>query len=538
VSRLPQLVCWPVDALAKVFREDEPGREGKVLIESARNEFESAQIAVRSEKDAELQLTCTPLKHKSKDERLQCMPRFVGYVKVKENVRKTPPEEIIHPAPAGFPDYLMQESRLGIQAGQTQPVWLTIFIPASASPGTYRGTVAVRTGNAQETTGIELAVHKATVPAGKSLYLTNWMNPGNIAKFAKVEPWTDEHWKLLASHAASMALHRQNVILTPLRLIEIHRRGGKMSFDFAKFDRWVRLFRESGVDGLIEGGHMAGRSGDWKSGFNLGSMEIIEDGAKTTLPAVAVESKECEAFLSQFLPALQQHLEEQGWVDSYVQHLADEPIDANAESYRRLADLVKRYAPRLRRIDATMTPNVQGCLEIWVPVLDQFDGNMAFYQQRMKAGDEVWFYTCLGPVGRYPNRFIDFSLLKVRLLHWLNFKYGLSGYLHWGYNHWTDDPFNDTQPMWSHGAPLPAGDMCIVYPGPKGPIESLRYEAMRDGVEDYELLRTLAHRKPKAASKICDGIVRSPTDYERGIQEFRDARGRLLEMLDVGARAR
>jgi len=83
---LPQLVCWPVDALAKVFREDEPGREGKVLIESARNEFESGQIAVQSEKDAELQLTCTPLKHKSKDERLQCMPRFVGYVKVKENV--------------------------------------------------------------------------------------------------------------------------------------------------------------------------------------------------------------------------------------------------------------------------------------------------------------------------------------------------------------------------------------------------------------------------------------------------------------------
>jgi len=532
---LPKLVCWPVDALEKIFREDEPGSEGKVIIESARNEFESGQIAVRCQEAVELRLACGPLEHAETGERLQCMPRFVGYVKVRENVRKTPPEEIIHSAPAEFPDYLMHDSRLKIRAGQTQPIWLTVFVPASASPGTYEGTIVVRADGAQESVGIQLTVHEATVPAERSLYLTNWMNPANLAKFGGVEPWSEEHWRILASHAASMAAHRQNVILTPLSLISIHRAGGSLSFDFTRFDRWVRLFRESGVDGLIEGDHLAGRSGDWRSGFSLVGREATENGTRTILPPVPVESKECDAFLSQFLPALQEHLEEQGWIDNYVQHLADEPIDANAESYRHLADLVKKYAPRLRRIDATMTVNVKGCLEIWVPVLDQFDRNMAFYRDRIAAGDQVWFYTCLGPAGKYPNRFIDFSLLKVRLLHWLNFKYGLSGYLHWGYNHWTEDPFNDTQPMWSHGAPLPAGDMCIVYPGPKGPLESLRYEAMRDGVEDYELLRTLSRRKPKAASKLCDELVRSPTDYERRIGEFRDLRRRLLRMLDHGA---
>lgn len=527
-----RLTSWPVDPLKKVFREDSPQEPGTVRIEAARNEFESGQIAVHCDQEKEVFASCGSLQHESSGQRLQCKPRFVGYVHVRENARDTPETEIIHHAPGEFPDYLMDKNPVKVLADQTQPIWLTVFVPSSSSPGSYTGRISIQAGKTEESVDIDLLVHSATLPSEKSLFLTNWVKPANIAKFAKVRPWSEEHWRLLRSHATSMALHRQNVILTPLQLIEIRRESGELSFDFSKFDRWVRLFQDSGVDGLIEGGHLGGRSGKWKSGFNLRSWEVTEEGRKITLPSVTVESEECEEFLSRFLPALQHHLEDQGWVDRYVQHLADEPVDANAESYRCLAHLVRKYAPRLRRIDANMSANLKECLEVWVPVLDQFDQNMGFYRDRIKDGDEVWFYTCLGPRGKYPNRFIDFSLLKVRLLHWMNFKFGLTGYLHWGYNYWTDDPFGDTQPDWSNGAPLPAGDMCIVYPGPNGPIESIRYEAMRDGVEDYELLRLLSGYDPKAASEICDELIRSPTDYERGVDAFRKTREKLLRMID------
>lgn len=532
VAGMGAITIWPVDSLVKIFRDDEPGPGGPVTIEAARNEYENGQFGLRCSEDAEVTLSCSPLQHESRSARLQCRPRFVGYVWVRENVRNTPAEEIVHPAPGEFPDYLIDDPAIKLEADRTQPVWLTVYVPESSAVGTYRGRVGISAAGDEAEVEVDLVVHPATVPAERSLLVTNWINPSNIASFAKVEDWSDEHWKLLKAHATSMANHRQNVILTPLNLIQVRRHGAKLSFDFERFDRWVGTFQDRGVDGLIEGGHLGGRSGNWESGFNLRGWSVLEGPGLATIPPVPVESDECKDFLSQLLPALQQHLTEKGWLDRYVQHLADEPVEANAESYRHLAQLVGRYAPGIRRIDANMTPTLKGCLEIWVPVLDQFDRNMDFYKARMEAGEEVWFYTCLGPTGHYPNRFIDFTLLKVRLLHWINFRYGLAGYLHWGYNHWTEDPYRDTQPDWSHGAPLPAGDQCIVYPGESGPVESIRFDAMRDGIEDYELLRMLSRKDPDAADGICRGIVETPTDYARDPARFREARSNLLSALD------
>jgi hypothetical protein len=526
-----ELICWSVDSLTKVFRDDGPREAGEVLMESARNEFESGQIALRCSLDAKVSVSCSSLAN-ADGQGIPCRPRFVGFVKVRENARDTPPEEIIRPAPGEFPDFLMDQNPVQIEANRTQPVWLTVFIPESAAPGTYEGSMTVRAKEAEETVSVGLQVHSATVPDRRNLYLTNWIKPDSIAKFAGVAPWSEKHWALLRAHARNMAEHRQNVVLTPIHLIQITRKDGNLSFDFSRFDRWIRTFREEGIDGLIEGGHLGGRAGEWESSFNLRPWEITESGETVSLPPVPVESQECEKLLSELLPALVEHLEEQGWVDRYVQHLADEPVPDNAESYRRLADLVGKYAPGLRRIDANMTTSLEDCLEIWVPILNGFDNNKDYYRDRMNSGSEVWFYTCLGPSGRYPNRFIDFSLLKVRILHWINFRYGLSGYLHWGYNYWTENPLEETQPDWSHGAPLPAGDMCIVYPGPEGPVESIRYEAMRDGVEDYELLRSLSIHDPEAAQGLCEKMVRSPTDYEREATAFREARGGLLRILD------
>jgi hypothetical protein len=94
-------------------------------------------------------------------------------------------------------------------------------------------------------------------------------------------------------------------------------------------------------------------------------------------------------------------------------------------------------------------------------------------------------------VGRYPNRFLDQSLLKVRVLHWINYLYDLQGYLHWGLNHYgTDDPY--TQAGISKGLPL--GDRAIVYPGKDGLLGSLRFSAQRDGLQDYEYLWVLENR--------------------------------------------
>jgi hypothetical protein len=93
------------------------------------------------------------------------------------------------------------------------------------------------------------------------------------------------------------------------------------------------------------------------------------------------------------------------------------------------------------------------------------------------------------PAQPYPNRFIDFPLIETRILPWLNYRFGITGFLHWGFNSWTANPFetmNDVK--------VGAGDAWTVYPKKGGLLDSLRWEATRNGLQDYEYLWLLEDR--------------------------------------------
>ena len=55
--------------------------------------------------------------------------------------------------------------------------------------------------------------------------------------------------------------------------------------------------------------------------------------------------------------------------------------------------------------------------------------------------------------------------------------------LRWSYNSWTEKPFDD-----SRFKLLPAGDTYIVYPGGRS---SVRFERLREGIQDFEKIRIL-----------------------------------------------
>ena len=100
-----------------------------------------------------------------------------------------------------------------------------------------------------------------------------------------------------------------------------------------------------------------------------------------------------------------------------------------------------------------------------MPVLGSFDRLVPRLLQHARNGGEVWFYTCLVPTDHYANRFIDYALIKTRLLPWFDFRFNLTGYLHWGGNYWSPAPMTDTQAVlgesWASGI-LPAGDGFIL----------------------------------------------------------------------------
>jgi hypothetical protein len=139
------------------------------------------------------------------------------------------------------------------------------------------------------------------------------------------------------------------------------------------------------------------------------------------------------------------------------------------------------------------------------------------------------------PPGEFPNRFIELPLLKTRYVHWLHFRYGATGYLDWGFNYWQSaadgDPFGETSAVQAGGNPRPGGDSRIVYPAKGRVVSSIRLEAMRDGIFDYEPLKMLEEKQPEKAKEICQRLVFSFTSSDLDIKSFRRVRSELLGLL-------
>lgn len=535
-SETPAIQVWPVDPLVKVFPDDPAGAEGAARAEVARGEHASLQVVVRADKPIRsLRAAIGSLDASQGSGRLAPMPaRFVGYVPVDRPTQKPSQDQLRQP-PADYPDPLLELESMDVPAGRAQAVWVTVPIPLAATPGLYGGALEISGVVAEDpfrlTQRLEVRVYPAAI-ARSRLWVTDWFAMQWQHLEISPQPESEDYYALLRRYARNLAQHRHNVaLISPLGLARFSAGPeGALGIDFARFDRWVNIFREEGVIGRIEGGHIGGRKAGWESDFVV-TIHRVEDG-KVVSASVDPAGADAERFYGQFFPALVTHLKERGWLSDYLQHLADEPTASNLGSYRAMAALIRKHAPELRVIEACHTKDLVGAIDVWVPQLNYLHDDAAHYTTRQRAGDEVWFYTCVFPQGEYANRFIEQPLIKTRLLHWINFRYGVTGYLHWGYNHWTENsPFTHTTRP--HGGPpyLPAGDPWIVYPGKDGPLDSIRFEAMRDGIADHELLSLLAERDPEAALRIAGRHVLAFDRYNTDVPAFRAARRELLERL-------
>jgi hypothetical protein len=533
-----EFVIWAVDSLEKIPPDAPPGGGDRLQVESCRNEFTSGQLAVRAVRPlSDLRVSVSQLKHaESGAGGVEVTARFVGYVPVSRNTPDTPPEELIVTAPCLVADPLLIDETLSVDRDSTQPVWLTIFVPPDAPPGRWTGSAQVAAEGQKAEIPLELTVHPITLPAEQHLWVTNWMNVGNFAKFYDTERCSSRFWRVVESYAKNVAAHRQNVVLCSNDMIQIYQEpDGRLTFDYSDYDRWVEIFDRAGAAKLLEGGHLGRRGlGKWDiPWFEWRSLAVRRrDGAAVRLDPQTLTQQLCKS--------LHAHVRERGWLDRFVMHVVDEPASHTEEDYRKKSRLVHEWMPGVRFLEAMSLLDARQELDIWVPQLSHFDKHMENYlKMRDEAGIELWFYTCMYPTGRYPNRFLDFSLLKTRILHWINWRYGMTGYLHWGLNFWARDPFHQDRIRAGEEDDLPPGDCWIVYPGPDGPMDSVRWEQMREGIQDFELLRLLDQRAGEAgksageADRICAALVPDPTSYTRSIADLRAARCAVVDALAV-----
>ncbi len=533
------LNLWFVDSLIKVFPSDAPGshRLGGPEFWAARNQHISIQLAIRSARGvtgltAEVMPPIAGTGKKISDVTVQ----HVGYVVVGSNTPDTPGEELVGEAPGWYPDPLLNFP-LDLESQRTHTLWVTVHVPPDAAAGVYRGVILVRSGARERARApFRLSVVPASVPQERTLKVTNWFSLDDkiSRQFYDVSAFSEGWWTLVENAAKVMADHRQNVVLTPLtELLQPRVEAGELRYDFANFDRWVGAFVKAGAIGFIEGSHLLDRAGSYDAPLQV--MTFQTERGQVRRQVLPPDDPRVEVFLASLLSALDAHLEEKGWKRIYLQHILDEAHGAELPYYAKFAEIVRRTLPGVPTLDAVdtahMPEELQKHCDLWVPQLGKFDGQMDLVRQRIESGHEVWYYTCLFPRRRYLNRLMDYPLLKVQLLHWLNFRYNLTGFLHWGGNYWTPEPMKDTQPVIDNNTELlPAGDAFIMYPDRANLSvrSSIRLEAMRQGIEEYEMLRALEMKNPGEAKRIASLALSSFTDYVRDPVAFRKIERNLL----------
>ena len=188
------------------------------------------------------------------------------------------------------------------------------------------------------------------------------------------------------------------------------------------------------------------------------------------------------------------------------------------DEMQRRANLVHAHLPGVMVMIGGSVPRKEliGYVDIYDPIIgpnktygieEKTAGVVREAQQR---GEEFYWYVCVGPKYPYPNVMLEYPPVMGRVLFWMTWKYGVTGFEYYCYNIWHDWNFNADPAKrypkvkwvadgWQKRTNITNGDGMIFYPGP---ITCLRLEAIRDGIEEWEshqVLRDcvegLRHRK-------------------------------------------
>jgi hypothetical protein len=482
---------FAVSDLVQVFEDGYklPVTYDTIKIFGIRGEILSGQFGIRAKKGlTDVSIEVSALKNQVTGNILPANVaewNFVGSIPLEKNAPNQPLAVLVRSAPARYPDYLMVQKKLDITEKTIQAVWLTISIPADASAGNYTGKVTVKCAQGDLSLPVFLTVYPLTLPFERHLKVVEWYSTDKFSALHGIkEEYSDEWFAMLKIYAENMVAHRQNIFQVPMDAIEIRRsKTNELEFDFTRFDQIARVFWNTGKMDYMETGELTrfGIKGWSDTEILLSDFSVTDsgNGEKITMPG--------EKVIPYLLPAFESHLRQKGWLHKTHFGIKDEPSLHNALAWRDVSSYIHTYAPDLIRMDAIETTYVLNDIEIAVPKLDALASWYKSYKEWEQKGNELWFYT----VGIYqgsllPNKTIDMPVMDSRILHWLNYKYDATGYLHWGWNQWTDNPYVDPD--------IHIGDGWHVYPVKGGVLNSLRWEQMRNGIQDYEYFWMLENK--------------------------------------------
>lgn len=475
--------------------------------------------------------------------------RSVGNVPSELPVYESDCEFCERNEPGLFPDVLfpIENNRVLIKRQNFYALWITVDLPKDTDAGDYEINIKLKKDGETISENIfGLHVINAVLPEQKLIY-TQWFHSDSIANYYKIPVFCEKFWALVESFIKAAVHTGVNMLLTPVftppldtevggerltvQLVDVKLENGKYSFGFDRFIRWVRLAQKCGIK-YFEISHLFSQ---WGAKYTPKIMAEVNGSQKRIFGwETSADSIEYAEFLSAFIPQLIKVIRSLGIEKSTFFHISDEPNEDQIESYSMAKSTVAPLLEDFPIIDALSDYSFyeSGIINNPIPCTNDIE---SFIE---KGFPHPWTYYCCGQGGKLSNRFFGMPLSTTRIIGFQLFKYGIEGFLQWGFNFYNSqyslrsiDPFAVTDA----DSAFPSGDSFTVYPGKSGAIEAVRSEVFFQALQDMRALTLLCDRIGKkrtiAAVEADFGII-TFFDYPRGTEKMLNLRKSVNNYLD------
>ena len=530
-----------------------PKKEARGLyIELARNEAEAVQLVMRPTFPiTDFRITVSAFKNEAgailASESIQILR--VAYVPVALPTDNTG-------VAALWPDPLPPiPNSMTLAADTNQPFWIRVKTSSNTAPGLYQGSFQLLGRNYQKSIPCTVRVFKFSLPERMTCTSALGFNAACAFQYHGVITDSDKR-KVLNLYLQALSDHHISPYnaapLDPFKVIWPTLKPGdhpqpddlKVRIDWTQWDHAMQKAFE-------------------KYHFNTFNLPIEGMGGGTfysrTEPSLLGFGKESPVFKTLFknyVQAIEQHLHQRGWLqDAYV-YWFDEPDPKDYAFVMNGFDRIKAAAPGIpRMLTEEIQPELIGGPTIWCPISPALKAEDT--RERQKCGEKIWWYVCTGPKAPYATLFIDHPATELRVWLWQTWQRDVQGILIWETLLWTSplaypdphapqNPYED--PMgWEYGyggepgmhrpwgngdgrflyPPLAAADGRPAAPIFEPPVDCIRLEMLRDGIEDYEYLAMLRRALASKGNSLSvaqrsafEQLLQVPTEITESMTQF------------------
>ncbi len=461
-------MLWTKNNWANVGRTEFPvdlEEIEEIEVTSLVNEYEHANIVISNLANVPLRLRAdlSDLQWRRADETI----RFAGvlpelFVADWQDVVKGPTvaDPLLPLGAAG---------RLDIPAGESRQLWLTL--PAvDLPPGRYEcvlsldpiGQRQIRGSLPGKTVTIALDIQPLRIATSPDFAVYNWDYASNEA------------------YARDLYEHKVTFFLAPTAIPtpKFDAQGNALGeIDYTGYDRLLRMKLKYAKKA---GGQIL---------FAYGILESFHESIGKKYGFEYRSDAWDRAFRLAYTSWLA-HLKALGMdYDDFCVQVWDEALLEELDYTVEGCKLLREIDPRVRLVmDGCQTvadvKRIDPYIDVWIPSLDfllKSKDRDALLKTYHDLGEPVYCYTC--SVNMKSQSPYDYHRLKP----WKAASLGMDGVCFWAYNSWRGDPWDDYDGAPSSGTFY--ADCGVVYAGLGGPVTSRRWEASRQGIEDWQIIR-------------------------------------------------